>query len=124
MHKAGGRYVRRLSDVCDPRDLMRRNGDALSTRAAPDLIFDSQGTSLLDGDVDVDLAVAAPGARIVLFGNASGTALDALPPLGSLMGGLLSQTGFSLAALAAGIRPGFAPRSRAGEHLARSALPA
>ena len=62
-----------------------------------DLIFDPQGTSLLD----VDLAVAAPGARIVLFGNAAGTALDALPPLGSLMGGLLSITGFSLAALAA-----------------------
>jgi NADPH:quinone reductase len=34
--------------------------------------------------------------------TAAGTALDALPPLGSLMGGLLSVTGFSLAALAAG----------------------
>jgi NADPH2:quinone reductase len=63
-----------------------------------DLIFDPQGTTLLD----VDLAVAAPGARIVLFGNAAGTPLDALPPLGSLMSGLLSVTGFSLAALAAG----------------------
>jgi NADPH2:quinone reductase len=52
--------------------------------------------------LDVDLAVAAPGARIVLFGNAAGTALDALPPLGSLMGGPLSVTGFSLAALAVG----------------------
>jgi NADPH2:quinone reductase len=63
-----------------------------------DLILDPQGTTLLD----VDLAVAAPGARIVLFGNTAGTALDALPPVGRLMGGLLSVTGFSLAALAAG----------------------
>ena len=61
-----------------------------------DLILDPQGTALLD----VDLKVAAPGARVILFGNASGAALGALPPLSRLMAANVSLTGFSLAALA------------------------
>lgn len=62
-----------------------------------DLILDPQGTTMLD----LDLEIAAPGARIVLFGNASGAPFAALPSLGQLMGGILSVTGFSLAALTA-----------------------
>jgi NADPH2:quinone reductase len=62
-----------------------------------DLILDPQGTALLD----IDLDVAAPGARIILFGNATGTPLAALPPLGQLMAANVSLAGFSLAALAA-----------------------
>ena len=61
-----------------------------------DVILDPQGTTLLD----VDLEVAAPGARIVLFGNASGAPLDPLPPLERLLAGNLSLAGFSLAVLA------------------------
>ncbi|GHF62089.1 NADPH:quinone reductase [Kitasatospora xanthocidica] len=56
-----------------------------------DLVLDPLGTEALD----LDLAVAAPGARIVLFGNAGGGAVADLPPLGRLMAGNLSVTGFS-----------------------------
>jgi NADPH:quinone reductase-like Zn-dependent oxidoreductase len=47
-----------------------------------DVILDPQGTALLD----VDLELAAPGARIVLFGNATGAPLEPLPPAGLLFG--------------------------------------
>ncbi|MFD7449546.1 zinc-binding alcohol dehydrogenase family protein [Kitasatospora sp. NPDC059827] len=56
-----------------------------------DLVLDPLGTAALD----LDLAVTAPGGRIVLFGNAGGGELGDLPPLGRLMGGNLSVTGFS-----------------------------
>ncbi|MFJ9694133.1 zinc-binding alcohol dehydrogenase family protein [Kitasatospora sp. NPDC101183] len=62
-----------------------------------DLILDPLGTEALDLDLDL----AAPGGRIVLFGNAGGGGLDALPPLGRLMAGNLTVTGFSHRALAA-----------------------
>ncbi|MFE6054294.1 zinc-binding alcohol dehydrogenase family protein [Kitasatospora sp. NPDC056446] len=62
-----------------------------------DLVLDPLGTEALD----LDLAVAAPGARIVLFGNAGGGAVADLPPLGRLMAGNLSVTGFSHRGLAA-----------------------
>ncbi len=62
-----------------------------------DLILDPQGTTTLD----TDLGIAAPGARIILFGNATGAPFGPLPPLERLMSGLLTITGFSLAALAA-----------------------
>jgi NADPH2:quinone reductase len=62
-----------------------------------DLILDPQGTAFLD----VDLEVAAPGGRIVLFGNASGALLAPLPPAGRLFAGNTAIGGFSLAALAA-----------------------
>ncbi len=44
-----------------------------------DAILDPQGTAMLD----LDLQVAAPGARIVLFGNASGSPLGRCPSDGS-----------------------------------------
>ncbi|MEU3567471.1 zinc-binding dehydrogenase [Kitasatospora sp. NPDC036755] len=62
-----------------------------------DLVLDPLGTAALE----LDLAVAAPGARIVLFGNAGGGAVADLPPLGRLMAGNLTVTGFSHRGLAA-----------------------
>ncbi|WP_371496198.1 zinc-binding dehydrogenase [Kitasatospora sp. NBC_00374] len=56
-----------------------------------DLVLDPLGTTALE----VDLAVSAPGGRIVLFGNAGGGRLDALPPAGRLLAGNLTVTGFS-----------------------------
>ncbi len=61
-----------------------------------DLVLDPQGTALLD----LDLEVAAPGARLVMFGNAGGGPIAALPPLGRLFAANVSIGGFSLAALA------------------------
>ncbi len=61
-----------------------------------DLVLDPQGTALLD----VDLEVAAPGARIVVFGNATGEALAPLPSVGQLIGANVSVGGFSLSRLA------------------------
>lgn len=61
-----------------------------------DVILDPQGTALLD----VDLELAASGARIVLFGNAGGAALARLPPAGRLFAGNASIGGFSLSRLA------------------------
>ncbi|MFC5665700.1 zinc-binding alcohol dehydrogenase family protein [Kitasatospora misakiensis] len=62
-----------------------------------DLVLDPLGTEALD----LDLAVAAPGARIVLFGNAGGGAVADLPPLARLLAGNLTVTGFSHRGLAA-----------------------
>jgi NADPH2:quinone reductase len=62
-----------------------------------DLILDPQGTA----QVDLDLQVAAPGARIILFGNATGEPLAPLPALGRLFAANASIAGFSLAAFAA-----------------------
>jgi NADPH2:quinone reductase len=62
-----------------------------------DLILDPQGTSLLDLDLDV----LAAGGRIVLFGNATGAALDPLPAANRLFAANASIAGFSLASLAA-----------------------
>ncbi|MEV4423163.1 zinc-binding alcohol dehydrogenase family protein [Patulibacter sp. NPDC049589] len=62
-----------------------------------DAILDTRGT----GALDEDLALAAPGARIVLFGNASGAALGPLPPAGRLFAGNVSIGGFSVSSLAA-----------------------
>lgn len=62
-----------------------------------DLVLDPLGTEALDLDLDL----TAPGGRIVLFGNAGGGGIDALPPLGRLMAGNLTVTGFSHRALAA-----------------------
>ncbi|MFE0459486.1 zinc-binding alcohol dehydrogenase family protein [Kitasatospora sp. NPDC058965] len=56
-----------------------------------DLILDPLGTTALELDLDL----AATGARIVLFGNAGGGAVDALPPVGRLFAGNLSITGYS-----------------------------
>jgi NADPH2:quinone reductase len=62
-----------------------------------DVILDPQGTDLLE----LDLGVAAPGARIVLFGNAAGGTLGPLPPAGALFAGNAMIGGFSLSRMAA-----------------------
>ncbi len=60
-----------------------------------DIVLDPLGTSMLD----VDLAVAAPGGRVVLFGNANGGQLASLPPVGRLISSNLAVGGFSLSSL-------------------------
>lgn len=82
--------------------LVRGPGLASAVREATDgsgadLVLDPQGTAL----VGLDLELAAPGARIVLFGNAPGAPFAPLPPLQTLMAANATITGFSLAALAA-----------------------
>lgn len=81
--------------------LLRGDGLAASIRAAAsgrvDVILDPLGTQLLE----LDLAVASPGTRIVLFGNAGGGQPAALPPLGRLIGGNVALAGFSMSGLTA-----------------------
>lgn len=60
-----------------------------------DVILDPTGTR----NLDLDLAVAAPGARVVLFGNPGGDVPAALPPLGRLIGGNVGILGFSISSL-------------------------
>jgi NADPH2:quinone reductase len=62
-----------------------------------DVILDPSGTALLD----VDLELAAPGGRIVLFGNPGGGQPGPLPPLARLIGGNLTLSGFSMSRLTA-----------------------
>ena len=69
-------------------------------QAAPDgvdVILDPVGTALLD----LDLSIAAPGGRVVLFGNAAGGAQVPLPPAGRLIGGNVGVLGFSMSRLSA-----------------------
>ncbi len=60
-----------------------------------DVILDPTGTTSLDLDLDL----AAPGCRIVLFGNAGGTAPTPLPPFARLLGNNVGLIGFSITAL-------------------------
>jgi NADPH2:quinone reductase len=60
-----------------------------------DVILDPAGTQ----NLDLDLSIAAPGARVVLFGNPSGGTPAALPPLGRLIGGNVGILGFSVSNL-------------------------
>lgn len=69
--------------------------------AGADVVLDPLGTLMLE----TDLAVAAPGGRIVLFGNAGGGEQAPLPPAGRLIGGNLSVGGFSISRLWA-VAPG------------------
>jgi NADPH2:quinone reductase len=98
--------VGRADKVADARaagwDVVVPRGDDLvaAVRGAVggvDVILDPLGTSLLD----VDLEVAAPGGRIVLFGNAGGGQPAPLPPPGRLIGGNLAIAGFSMSRLTA-----------------------
>ena len=57
-----------------------------------DVVFDPQGTELLD----LDIEVVAPGGRIVLFGNVTGEPLAPLPATGRLYAANASIAGFSL----------------------------
>ncbi|HEY0578600.1 MAG TPA: zinc-binding dehydrogenase [Pseudonocardia sp.] len=68
-----------------------------AARDGVDLVLDPSGTTMLD----VDLAVAAPTGRIVLFGNAGGGTPEPLPPAGRLIGGNLAIGGFSMSSLTA-----------------------
>ena len=78
--------------------ISRESDVAEAIRAATgevDVILDPSGTSLLA----LDLAVAAPGARIALFGNSSGGVPGPLPPVGRLIGGNVALAGFSMSSL-------------------------
>ena len=61
-----------------------------------DVVLDPHGTY----NIEADLALLRPGGRVVVFGNASGQALGALPEPGRLMGGNASIAGFSISRLA------------------------
>jgi NADPH2:quinone reductase len=65
-----------------------------------DVILDPVGTALLD----LDLSIAAPGGRVVLFGNAAGGAQAPLLPAGRLIGGNVGVLGFSMSRLNATAR--------------------
>jgi NADPH2:quinone reductase len=62
-----------------------------------DVIPDPAGTALLD----LDLSIAAPGGRVVLFGNAAGGTQPPLPSAGRLIGGNAGVLGFSMSRLGA-----------------------
>ena len=62
-----------------------------------DVILDPLGTVLLEDDLDL----AAPGGRIVLFGNPGGGHPGPLPPLARLIGGNVALAGFSMSRLTA-----------------------
>ena len=62
-----------------------------------DVILDPVGTALLD----FDLSIAAPGGRVLLFGNAAGGAQPPLPSAGRLIGGNVGVLGFSMSRLSA-----------------------
>jgi NADPH2:quinone reductase len=96
----------------EKRELARRAGyavaltrdegfaDALRTAtdgAGVDIVLDPGGTE----NLELDLALTAPGGRIVLFGNAGGTAPAPLPALPALIRGNVSIGGFSMTARAA-----------------------
>jgi NADPH2:quinone reductase len=65
---------------------------AATGSAGVDIVLDPLGTTMLQ----TDLAVTAPGGRIVLFGNAGGGEQAPLPPAGRLIGGNLAISGFSI----------------------------
>jgi NADPH:quinone reductase len=99
--------VGRPDKVAETRDsgwdvILVRDGDLTqAVREAAgggvDVILDPLGTSQLELDLDV----AGPGGRIVLFGNPGGGQLGALPAPGRLIGGNLTVTGFSVSRLSA-----------------------
>jgi NADPH:quinone reductase len=80
---------------------MARTGDVAGAvreatgGAGADIVLDPLGTSMLE----TDLALTAPGGRIVLFGNAGGGEQVPLPPPGRLIGGNLAIGGFSISRL-------------------------
>jgi threonine dehydrogenase-like Zn-dependent dehydrogenase len=89
--------VRPLYDAVLVRDdsLAQALRDETGGRGA-DVILDPQGTDLLE----LDLGLAAPGARIVLFGNAAGGTLGPLPPAAALFAVNAMIGGFSLSRMA------------------------
>lgn len=80
--------------------LVRDEGLPEAVRAANggagvDIVLDPLGTTMLDADLEL----TAPGGRIILFGNASGSEFGALPTPGRLIGGNVSVGGFSIGRL-------------------------
>ncbi|MEU4392958.1 zinc-binding alcohol dehydrogenase family protein [Kribbella sp. NPDC023855] len=69
----------------------------LTSGRGVDLVLDPQGTDWIDSDLEL----VAPGGRVVLFGNAGGAPLAALPPAGKLFGGNAAIGGFSIRGYAA-----------------------
>ena len=105
----GGRLIGAVGRP-DKIDLARKSGYDIALARGDDLVetvraatggngvnvvLDPLGTSMLD----VDLAVTAPGGRIVLFGNAGGAQPAPLPPAGRLIGGNVAIGGFSIRSL-------------------------
>jgi NADPH2:quinone reductase len=93
-------------------DVFARDADladavAKITPGGVDVILDPTGTALLD----LDLSIAAPGGRIVLFGNAGGGVPHPLPAAGRLIGGNVGVLGFSISSL-----------GRTAPHIVRAAL--
>jgi NADPH2:quinone reductase len=60
--------------------------------AGMDIVLDPPGTTM----VETDMAVTAPGGRIVSFGDAGGGEQAPLPPAGQLIRGNLAIGGFSV----------------------------
>jgi NADPH2:quinone reductase len=84
-------------DVVLPRTDVSPEKVRAAAGGGVDVVLDPLGTAM----VDLDLAVAAPGARIALFGNPGGGAPGALPSLGQLIGGNVALAGFSMSRLTA-----------------------
>ncbi|MGC4954195.1 quinone oxidoreductase family protein [Actinomadura citrea] len=105
----GGRLIGTVGRPEKAASALRSGYDAVVTRggdlartiqeatngAGVDIVLDPLGTTLLE----TDLAVTAPGGRVVLFGNAEGGRPAPLPPAGRLIGGNLSIGGFSIRGL-------------------------
>jgi NADPH:quinone reductase len=70
---------------------------AATDGAGVDVVLDPLGTA----ELATDLAVAAPGARIVVFGNAGGGPTEFPLTTNTLMAGNVSIGGFSISALSA-----------------------
>jgi NADPH2:quinone reductase len=95
--RVGAAHDAGYPDVLVRGDTLAADVRALVAGRGVDVVLNSQGTDFLDAD----LAVLAPGGRIVLFGNASGAGLAPLPPAGLLYRRNASVGGFSLAGLSA-----------------------
>jgi NADPH2:quinone reductase len=111
-------------DVVLPRSEATAEAVRAAAGRAVDVVLDPLGTT----EIELDLAVAAPGARIALFGNPAGGPPEPLPPLGRLIGGNVAlagvqhqPTGRNRAAarrgrVAPGARTGRRGRAQPGRH--------
>jgi NADPH2:quinone reductase len=84
-------------DVVLPRAATTPEKVLATVGGGVDVVLDPLGTDMVGFDLDV----AAPGARIALFGNPGGGTPEPLPPLGRLIGGNAALAGFSMSRLTA-----------------------
>lgn len=84
-------------DVVLPRAEATPQEVLATVGAGVDIVLDPLGTDMIGFDLDV----AAPGARVALFGNPGGGTPEPLPPLGRLIGGNVALAGFSMSRLTA-----------------------